>query len=49
MSGLADARRLVVKVGSALLVDEAKGSADHAWLSSFAEDAARIRARGQSC
>ena len=47
MSGLAQARRLVVKVGSALLVDEARGTVDHAWLSSFADDAARIRARGQ--
>jgi glutamate 5-kinase len=47
LSGLAQARRLVVKVGSALLVDEARGTVDHAWLSSFAEDAARIRARGQ--
>ncbi len=47
VSGLAQARRLVVKVGSALLVDEHKGSADRAWLAAFAEDAARIRARGQ--
>lgn len=47
MSVLADARRMVVKVGSALLVHEADGSADRTWLAAFAEDAARIRARGQ--
>jgi glutamate 5-kinase len=47
VSGLAQAKRLVVKVGSALLVDAHKGSVDRAWLAAFAEDAARIRARGQ--
>ena len=46
MTSLASAKRIVVKVGSALLVDEA-GDAHHAWLSAFAADAARIRARGQ--
>jgi glutamate 5-kinase len=47
MSGLAAARRIVVKVGSALLVNEETGAADHAWLAAFAADAARLRARGQ--
>ncbi len=47
MSELATARRLVVKVGSALLVHSKDGSADRAWLAAFAEDAARVRARGQ--
>ncbi len=47
VSRLANARRLVVKVGSALLVDAHTGSADGVWLAAFAEDAARIRARGQ--
>jgi glutamate 5-kinase len=47
MSGLSEAKRMVVKVGSALLVDAHKGTADRAWLAAFAEDAARIRARGQ--
>jgi glutamate 5-kinase len=47
MNALADARRIVIKVGSALLVDEANGSADRAWLSAFAADVARLRARGQ--
>lgn len=42
---LATARRLVVKIGSALLVDRATGlRAD--WLKSLAQDVARIRARG---
>lgn len=44
---LTDARRVVVKVGSALLVDEATGSVDRAWLSAFCADVARMRARGQ--
>lgn len=38
---------IVVKVGSALLVDELSGAVDHAWLTDFAADAARLRARGQ--
>lgn len=42
---LASARRVVVKVGSALLVDRATGLRD-AWLRSLAEDVARLRARG---
>ncbi len=46
MSGLAKARRVVVKVGSALLVGE-DGAPDRAWLADFAADAARMRARGQ--
>ena len=41
------AKRIVVKVGSALLVDQASGQANHAWLAGFAADAARIRERGQ--
>jgi len=47
MSALTEARRVVVKVGSSLLVDETAGSADHAWLSAFAADVARMMARGQ--
>jgi glutamate 5-kinase len=42
---LAKARRVVVKVGSALLVGEA--GADAVWLAAFAADVARMRARGQ--
>ena len=45
MSGLADARRIVVKVGSALVVGE--DGPDRAWLAAFAADLARVRQRGQ--
>ncbi|MGH6970565.1 MAG: glutamate 5-kinase, partial [Caulobacteraceae bacterium] len=47
MRALEGARLLVVKVGSALVVDEKTGAADNAWLTSFAADLARLRARGQ--
>lgn len=46
MNELAAARRVVVKVGSALLVG-AGGAADAHWLHAFAADVARMRARGQ--
>ncbi|MBX3485196.1 glutamate 5-kinase [Phenylobacterium sp.] len=46
MSEIASARRVVVKVGSALLVGP-DGAAHGAWLSDFAADVARLRARGQ--
>ncbi|HUO23171.1 MAG TPA: glutamate 5-kinase [Caulobacteraceae bacterium] len=41
------ARRVVVKVGSALLVDGASGEPNRAWLSALATDAARLTKRGQ--
>ena len=44
---LIEARRVVVKVGSALLVDAEKGRLNRAWLESFAADIARLRKRGQ--
>jgi glutamate 5-kinase len=44
---LTDAKRVVVKVGSALLVDAEKGRLNRAWLESFAEDVARLRERKQ--
>jgi len=44
---LIDAKRVVVKVGSALLVDAEKGRLNRTWLESFAEDVARLRRRGQ--
>jgi glutamate 5-kinase len=47
MNALRAARRIVVKVGSSLLVDAETGAADHGWLTAFAADAARIKARGQ--
>ncbi|WP_439120272.1 glutamate 5-kinase [Marivita sp.] len=46
MASLGDARRLVVKIGSALLVDKAKGTLRREWLNTLAEDVARIKARG---
>lgn len=46
MAALKDAKRLVVKIGSALLVDYATGTLRQDWLTSLANDVARIRARG---
>lgn len=46
MASLKEARRLVVKIGSALLVDRATGALQSAWLKSLAEDVANLRARG---
>ena len=46
MIELAKAHRIVVKVGSALLVG-ADGMPDSAWLAAFSRDVARLRARGQ--
>lgn len=44
---LAAGQRIVVKIGSALLVDEAQGAIHTAWLTALAEDVAAMRARGQ--
>src|SRR6202048_3033193 len=44
---LTEAKRVVVKVGSALLVDSDKGRLNRAWLESFAEDVVALRKRGQ--
>ncbi|MGA7825419.1 MAG: glutamate 5-kinase, partial [Steroidobacteraceae bacterium] len=41
------ARRIVVKVGSALLVDPASGRVNRAWLATLVEDLLRLRQRGQ--
>lgn len=46
MAALTDAKRLVVKIGSALLVDSDTGTLRLDWLTSLADDVARIRARG---
>ena len=43
---LAGARRLVVKIGSALVVDERTAAPREAWLASVAADIAALRARG---
>ncbi|MGZ3375764.1 MAG: glutamate 5-kinase [Phenylobacterium sp.] len=45
VSGLASAKRVVVKVGSAMLVGP--DGADAHWLHAFSADLARMRARGQ--
>jgi glutamate 5-kinase len=47
VSRLAEARRVVVKVGSALLVDQASGRLNRAWLEALAQDLRRMRRRGQ--
>ena len=47
MSDLRSARRIVVKVGSALLVDPRTAEPNREWLNAFAADAARVQARGQ--
>src|ERR1700722_1324741 len=44
---LTEAKRVVVKVGSTLLVDPEKGRLNRAWLESFAQDVAAFRKRGQ--
>jgi glutamate 5-kinase len=46
-SPLQTARRVVVKVGSALLVDARTGRLNRAWLESLVEDLLRMRRRGQ--
>ena len=40
-------QRIVVKVGSALLVDQATGRLNRAWLETLIEDLRRLRRRGQ--
>ena len=44
---LTDAKRVVIKVGSALLVDGVKGRLNRAWLEGFCADVTRLRKRGQ--
>ena len=46
-SPLLQARRVVVKVGSALLVDQDTGRLNRAWLETLIEDLLRLRKRGQ--
>jgi glutamate 5-kinase len=43
---LASARRLVVKIGSALLVDEARGAIRRDWLDALTDDVAALMRRG---
>jgi len=44
---LAAARRLIVKIGSALLVDDSTGDIRRDWLAALVEDIVHCRARGQ--
>jgi glutamate 5-kinase len=44
---LASARRMVIKVGSSILIDSHTGRVDETWLNTFASDVARVRERGQ--
>ena len=44
---LAKARRVVVKIGSALLVERSTGRVNRTWLATLAADVATMRARGQ--
>ena len=46
-TSLAAGKRLVVKIGSALLVDEERGTIRRAWLQALAEDVTAARSRGQ--
>ena len=48
MTTLAAARRVVVKVGSALLVHGESGAANREWLAALAKDAARLRSQGKA-
>src|SRR3712207_5534203 len=43
---LSQFRRVVLKVGSALLVDRSRGRLNHAWLAALAEDIADLHGRG---
>ncbi|HKW54204.1 MAG TPA: glutamate 5-kinase, partial [Stellaceae bacterium] len=45
--GLAGARRLIVKIGSALLVDDDSGDLRRDWLAALVDDIARCKKRGQ--
>ena len=46
MAALTEARRVVIKIGSALLVDRASGDLRRSWLDAIAEDIAHLKARG---
>ena len=44
---LSQSKRIVIKVGSSLLVDDEYGTIHRNWLSALADDVAQLRARGQ--
>ncbi|WP_299737128.1 glutamate 5-kinase [uncultured Roseobacter sp.] len=48
MASLTDARRIVVKIGSALLVDRTSGALRQDWLTSLAQDIAWLKSQGVS-
>ncbi|MCY4065864.1 MAG: glutamate 5-kinase, partial [Rhodospirillaceae bacterium] len=45
--GIGAARRIVLKIGSALLIDDASGALRRDWLRAFADDVARLRNDGR--
>ncbi len=47
MAALSDARRIVVKIGSALLVDRTTGKLRSQWLHSLAQDVAWLKGQGK--
>lgn len=47
LTGLSQAKRIVIKIGSALLVDRDTGLLRGDWLQSLADDVALLRGRGQ--
>lgn len=47
MASLGSAKRVVIKIGSALLVDRVSGALRAHWLKALAEDVAMLKARGQ--
>ena len=46
-NGLDDAKRVVIKIGSALLVEESSGGIRRRWLEALADDVAALRAEGR--
>src|SRR5690242_20728861 len=46
MTPLASSKRLVVKIGSSILVDEARGEIRHDWLDALTNDVARLHKGG---
>ena len=44
---LAEARRVVIKIGSSLFVDQGSGALHRSWLEALCEDAAEMHASGQ--
>jgi glutamate 5-kinase len=46
MTSLTSSKRLVVKIGSSILVDEKKGIVRHDWLEALARDVARLHKKG---